>query len=107
MGVWAPRVKRGPLYPAAIEGVIYSFPKELTGSFRIILDEPPPRVVPPLKLKIEHIEDVGENELPALERKVQEKMHQLLKIRPAIKWLKPETLERTTQKTQLLEKLYE
>ena len=38
---------------------------------------------------------------------VQEAMHRLLKIRPAITWLKPNTLERAVKKTQLLEKLYE
>jgi phenylacetate-CoA ligase len=34
-------------------------------------------------------------------------MHQLLKIRPAVTWLKPNTLERSAKKTQLLEKTYE
>ncbi len=101
------KVKGVPVYPAAIEGVIHSFPEELTGSFRIVLDEPPPRVVPPLKLKIEHSSKVRDEELPALEKSVQERMHKLLKIRPAISWLKPNTLERETKKTQLLEKLYE
>ena len=101
------KVKGVPVYPAAIEGVIHAFPDKLTGSFRIILEEPPPRVVPPLKLKVEHSEAVCEEELPALEKEVQERMHKLLKIRPAITWLKPNTLERATKKTQLLEKTYE
>jgi phenylacetate-CoA ligase len=35
------------------------------------------------------------------------KMHELLKIRPAVTWLGPNTLERTAKKTQLLEKAYE
>ena len=101
------KVKGVPVYPAAIEGVIHSFPKELTGHFRIVLDEPPPRVVPPLKLKIEHAEGIKEGDIPGIEKKVQEKMHRLLKIRPAIIWLKPNTLDRSDKKTQLLEKLYE
>ena len=101
------KVKGVPVYPAAIEGVIHSFPDKLTGSFRIILDEPPPRVVPPLKLKIEHSASVNEDDLPAIEKEVSDKMHSLLKIRPAITWLAPGTLERATKKTQLLEKTYE
>jgi phenylacetate-CoA ligase len=101
------KVKGVPVYPAAIEGVIHSFPKELTGHFRIVLDEPPPRVVPPLKLKIEHAEGVIEGDIPGIEKELHEKMHKLLKIRPSITWLKPNTLPRSDKKTQLLEKLYE
>ncbi|MFW6237015.1 MAG: phenylacetate--CoA ligase family protein, partial [Desulfosudaceae bacterium] len=100
------KVKGVPVYPAAIEGVIHSFPEKLTGSFRIVLDEPPPRVVPPLKLRVEHSDAVRAEDLPALEKEVSDKMHQLLKIRPAITWLEPGTLERATKKTQLLEKNY-
>jgi phenylacetate-CoA ligase len=58
-------------------------------------------------LKIEYAGEVKEEQLPVLEREVTERMHRLLKIRPAITWLKPNTLERATKKTQLLEKLYE
>ncbi len=101
------KVKGVPVYPASIEGVIHSFPEQLTGSFRIVLDEKPPRVVPPLKLKVEHSRNVRQEDLPALEQEVADKMHKLLKIRPAITWLEPGTLERATKKTQLLEKNYE
>ncbi|ABW66369.1 phenylacetate--CoA ligase family protein [Desulfosudis oleivorans] len=101
------KVKGVPVYPAAIEGVIHSFPDKLTGSFRIVLDEPPPRVVPPLKLKIEYAEGVRKEDLPGIEADLTSRMHSLLKIRPAIQWLAPNTLERATKKTQLLEKAYE
>lgn len=101
------KVKGVPVYPAAIEGVIHSFAPRLTGAFRILLEERPPRVVPPLKLKVEYGEGVQEGELQELEKEVQERMHHTVKIRPAITWLKPFTLERATKKTLLLEKLYE
>jgi phenylacetate-CoA ligase len=101
------KVKGEPVYPAAIEGVIHSFPDKLTGSFRIILDEPPPRVVPPLKLKIEYAPGIREEDLSALEKELQEKMSKMLRIKPAITWLKPNTLDRATKKTQLIEKAYE
>lgn len=101
------KVKGVPVYPAAIEGVIHSFVPRVTGAFRIVLEERPPRVVPPLKLKVEHGEDIKEGDIPALEREIQEKMRKDVKVRPAITWLKPNTLERATKKTQLLEKLYE
>ncbi|MFO7965525.1 MAG: phenylacetate--CoA ligase family protein [Desulfobacterales bacterium] len=100
------KVKGVPVYPAAIEGVIQSFFPRLTGSFRIVLEEPPPRVVPPLKLKVEYGESIQESDRVELEKEIIEKMHQTLKLRPTITWLKPYTLERATKKTQLLEKLY-
>jgi phenylacetate-CoA ligase len=101
------KVKGVPVYPAAIEGVIHSMPEELTGSFRIVLDEPPPRVVPPLKLKVEHTEKVRAEDLPRVESELLERMHGLLKIRPAVTWLGPNTLPRAAKKTPLLEKTYE
>jgi len=101
------KVKGVPVYPAAIEGVIQSFAPHVTGQFRIVLTEKPPLVVPPLKLNVEHGEDVREVELESLAEEIGEAMHKILKIRPAITWLKPGTLERETKKTQLLEKEYE
>ena len=101
------KVKGVPIYPAAVEGVIHSFVPRLTGAFRILLDEPPPRVTPPLKLKVERAEETPESDLPSLEQEIQEKMHKDLKVRPAITWIGPNTLERATKKTQLIERLYE
>jgi phenylacetate-CoA ligase len=101
------KVKGVPVYPASIEGVIHSFVPQITGAFRIVLDEPPPRVVPPLKLKIEYGEGTKKEQLAELEKAIKGKMHADLKISPAIEWLKPNTLERSTKKTQLLDKLYE
>ena len=101
------KVKGVPVYPAAIQGVINGFIPRLTGAFRIVLDVPPPRVIPPLKLKVEYGENVGEAELPALEKEILEKMHSTNKIKPEIAWLKPNTLERAVKKTQFLEKAYE
>jgi len=48
-----------------------------------------------------------EEDLPEIETQLLEKMHRLLKIRPAVEWLKPNTLERSSKKTQFLEKTYE
>lgn len=101
------KVKGTPVYPAAIQGVINSFVPRVTGAFRVVLTEKPPLVVPPLKLKVEYGEEIRETDLPELERKIREKMHKDLHIRPAITWMRPYTLERTVKKTQLLEKQYE
>jgi phenylacetate-CoA ligase len=101
------KVKGVMVYPAQIKDVVESFAPRTTGAFRILLDEPPPRVVPPLKLKIEFGRDVGKEDLERLKKEVEEKMHQAVKIRPRIEWIEPETLERSDKKTQYIEKLYE
>ncbi|MFO7963775.1 MAG: AMP-binding protein [Desulfobacterales bacterium] len=101
------KVKGVPVYPAALQGVINGFIPRVTGAFRIVLDEPPPRVVPPLKLKVEYGEGINVEELPGLEKEIVEKMHTINKVKPDIIWLKPHTLERAVKKTQLLEKRYE
>jgi phenylacetate-CoA ligase len=100
------KVKGVPVYPAAIQGIINGFVPRVTGAFRIVLTEKPPLVIPPLKLKVEWGENVAESGLPALEKEIQEKMHSILKLRPAITWLKPNALERAVKKTQFLEKAY-
>lgn len=100
------KVKGVPVYPAAIQGLINNFFPRLTGSFRIVLDVPPPMVIPPLKLKVEYGESVLEGDLPGLEKEITESMHAMLKVRPAITWISPNTLERAVKKTQLFEKTY-
>ena len=101
------KVKGIIVYPAAIDGVITGFAPRVTGEFRIVLDEPPPRVVPPLKLKIERGEGVAEADLPALSAEIGERMRSRLKITPEIRWLPPGSLERSMGKTRFIEKTYE
>lgn len=100
------KVKGVPVYPAAIQGVINGFVPRVTGAFRILLTEKPPLVIPPLKLSIEHGENVRDSDLPGLEKEMGDRMHQMVKIRPTITWLKPNSLERAVKKTQFLEKAY-
>jgi len=101
------KVKGVMVYPAAVDNVITSFVPRVTGEFRIVLDEAPPRVTPPLKLKVEFGENFPESELDVLAGEIGEKMHRLLKIRPKIHWIRPKTLERSTHKTRFIEKTYE
>lgn len=101
------KVKGVMVYPAQIKDVVEAFAPRTTGAFRILLDEPPPRVVPPLKLKIEFGRNLGREDLERLKKEVEEKMHQAVKIRPRIEWIEPDTLERSDKKTQYIEKLYE
>ena len=101
------KVKGVMVYPAAIDNVITGMAPRVTGEFRIVLDEPPPKVTPPLKLKVERGEDFPEEKLDELASEIAEKMHRLLKVRPRIEWVPPMSLERSTHKARLIEKAYE
>ncbi len=101
------KVKGVPVYPAAIEGVIHAFVPRVTGAFRILLDEPPPAGGSSPEAQGRAWRGHQGGRPLGLEREIQEKMHKDVKVRPAITWLEPNTLERATKKTQLLEKLYE
>jgi phenylacetate-CoA ligase len=100
------KVKGVLVYPVAIEDVIQSFVPRLTGAFRIVLSEPPPRVVPPLRLRVERGVELQADGLHQIEEEIIEAMHRKVKIRPTIEWLEPFSLGRSTKKTQILEKDY-
>jgi phenylacetate-CoA ligase len=97
------KVKGVIVYPAAIDGVISSFIPRVTGEFRIRLDEPPPRVVPPLKLAIERGTETPQASLADLEAEIERVMHERLKLTPKITWLEPNSLPRSEHKTRFVE----
>lgn len=97
------KVKGVIVYPAAIDAVISGFIPRVTGEFRIALDEPPPRVVPPLKLRIERGADIPKSALAKLEAEILKALKERLKFTPTIFWLEPNQLERSTHKTRFIE----
>ncbi|KQC11262.1 MAG: hypothetical protein APR62_01710 [Smithella sp. SDB] len=101
------KVKGVMVYPSHIKGVVNEFVPRVTGEMRIVLDERPPRVVPPLKLRIEHARNLDRTEIDKLEREIMESMSRRLKINPKILWAEPGELERSHYKSQTFEKLYE
>ncbi len=101
------KVKGVVVYPAAIDGVITGFTPRVTGAFKILLEEPPPRVSPPLKMKVEYSKEISEAEISSLKKEIEDKMHAQLKIRPQIEMVPPMTFDRATYKTKFIEKLYE
>lgn len=101
------KVKGVMVYPSHLKGVINEFIPRVTGEMRIVLDERPPRVVPPLKLRIEHAEGFTGTQLEDLEKEIVETMSKRLKISPQVLWAEPGSLERSHYKGQVFEKLYE
>jgi phenylacetate-CoA ligase len=100
-------VKGINVYPAAIKNVVNSFVPKVTGEMRIMLDAPPPRVVPPLKIKVEHAPDSSKDELPSLKKTMEEKISREVRTRPVVELVPPNTLKRAMemgrQKTPLIE----
>ena len=77
-----------------------------SGAFRIVLDAPPPRVEPPLRLTVERGEGVDEGGGAQLAEQLERVLHQRLTVRPEITVVPAGTLERTTHKEKLIERRY-
>jgi phenylacetate-CoA ligase len=101
------KVKGVMVYPSHIKGVINEFVPRVTGEMRIVLDEKPPRVAPPLKIRVEHSRGLTADQLNALENEIVAAMSQRLKISPKILWAETGSLERSHYKGQVFEKLYQ
>jgi phenylacetate-CoA ligase len=100
-------VKGVNIYPAAIKDIVTAFMPEVTGEMRIVLDRPPPRVTPPLRLMIEHGKTVGKTELSGLGEKIAAALHNRIKIRPEIEFVEPGAFPKETRKTPVFEKKFQ
>jgi phenylacetate-CoA ligase len=99
-------VKGINVFPSAVRNLINSFIPRVTGAFKIVLDNPPPRVVPPLSMKVEHGQGITAGGIEALKLEMEEKISGILRFRPSIEIVPPESLERTAGKVKLFEKRY-
>lgn len=93
------------IFPSAVRDVVSSFYPQTTGEVQILLDEPGPGVKPPLKVTAEY--GSGTQDLPALQKKIEEKIKAVLSVSAAVQLVPPGTLPRFEMKGQLIKKLYE
>ena len=100
-------VKGTNVYPTAIKEVITEFMPDVTGEMRIILNNPPPRVVPPLLIKIEHRDGIAEHDLHNLDEKIKQTLHERLRFTPKFEWVNAGSIDRSLHKTPVFEKRYE
>ena len=100
-------VKGVNVYPSAIKDLITSFYPRLTGEMRIVLKEKPPRVIPPLQLKVEYSSGIEKHQLDGLSKEIKSKMHLKLKVTPEIDFVPVGTLEKATAKSSPFEEKYE
>jgi phenylacetate-CoA ligase len=100
-------VKGVNVFPAAIKGVVDSFVPKVTGEMRIVLTSPPPRVEPPLKMKVEHGPAVSQEDLGQLKKEIEQELSTRLRVRPTIEFVAPNSLIRDpSKKVKLIEKNY-
>ena len=100
-------VKGVKVYPAAVKNLIAELIPLASGTFRIVLGEPGPRVVPPLRLTVERGEGVDESGGEQLGKQIESLMHQRLSVRPEIEIVPCNTFERVAHKERLIERRYE
>lgn len=73
-------VKGAKIYPGAIKKVINEFTPDLTGELRIVLDTPPPTGTPPLRMRVEVVEHVTDEDLPGLEERAKSALHHKVRV---------------------------
>lgn len=99
-------VKGTNIYPASIQEIVASFYPRVTGLIKVVLDEPPPRVVPPLKVKVEYGKNVEVDQLESLGAEIKNVCKAKLKINPEVIFVPPGTFETSLRKTAIFEKAY-
>ena len=100
-------VKGVNVFPGAIKGIVETFMPRVTGEMRIVLDSAPPRVEPPLRMKVEHGPAVGAEELDGLRESIENAISMKLRVRPRIELIPPNTLPKDpAKKAQFFEKNY-
>jgi len=93
------------VFPSAIKDTISSLAPDTTGEMQILLDQPGPKVAPPLRIIAEYGHEV--TDLSELRQRIEGLIKDRLTIPCAVDLVPPETLPRYEMKGQLVRKLYE
>jgi phenylacetate-CoA ligase len=96
-------VKGVKLYPAAARDLVASFMPRTTGQLLLRVTGRPPRVEPPLRLRVERGVDERADGDAALARDIASAMHTGMSVRPEVEIVDPGTIERTALKAKLIE----
>ena len=93
------------VFPSAVRDVVSSFHPFTTGQIQIVLDEPGPKVVPPLNVVAEH--SASASDLVELKREIEKKIKATLTVSASVTLVAPGTLPRYEMKGQLVRRSYE
>jgi phenylacetate-CoA ligase len=97
-------VKGVKLYPAAVRDLVAEFLPRASGELRLLVSGEPPRVEPPLRLRLERGEEADPAADERLAADVAARMHERLAVRPEVEVVDPRSLERTAHKARLIER---
>ncbi len=92
------------VFPSAVKDVVMSLRPRTTGEIQIVLDQPGPRVDPPLKIRVEH----GPEAPPIVELKheIEATLRDKLIFSADVELVPPGTLPRYEMKARLVHKAY-
>ena len=94
------------IYPVAIRDVVVSYIPMVTGAMRIVLKSPPPKIEPPLLLKVEHGVGVDKDALDNLAHKIDQDIFDRFGVPSEIEFVSAGDLGRVTKKTPIFEERY-
>ena len=95
-------IKGVKVYPAALKSVVTEFQPDVSGQIQILLDAPPPRVLPPLNITVELDRQAAGIDEAGLVTRIQKRISELLKVPTAITLVPFGALERSNLKTKML-----
>ncbi|MDF3072462.1 MAG: phenylacetate--CoA ligase [Alphaproteobacteria bacterium] len=91
------------VYPSSIKDVVAGFMPQVTGEIRIVLKEKPPRITPPLVVRVEQAGELGEEAATRLRGAIEHRIFEILRVRATISLVPPMSLPRSTGKTKLID----
>jgi phenylacetate-CoA ligase len=100
-------VKGAKVYPIAVKNIVNSFIPRTTGEMRIVLTTPPPKIEPPVIVKVEYGKGLDSREISTLKEELEERIKGILRVRASIEPVPPGSLERVSFKGSLIERRYQ
>jgi phenylacetate-CoA ligase len=92
------------VWPSAVSDVVSGLHPRLTGALQIVLDQPPPKVDPPLRVQVEH--SPGTGDVAELKAEVERRLRDTLIVSADVEVVEPGTLPRFEMKAHLLQHAY-
>lgn len=95
-------VKGVKIYPEAIRTVVAEFSPDVSGQVQIVLPAPPPRVEPPVPVRVELAQTAAGVDTAALASRIEARVRETLAVRVRVETVPFGSLERSNLKTKLL-----
>jgi phenylacetate-CoA ligase len=92
------------VWPSAVSDVVSGLHPRLTGALQIVLNQPPPKVDPPLRVQVEHGPHAGD--IDELKAEVERRLRETLIVGADVEVMAPGSLPRFEMKAQLLQHAY-